>query len=28
MLELVVWGVGALFIGGYMVVALLRPEKF
>jgi hypothetical protein len=28
MLANIVWGVGALIIGGYMVVALLRPEKF
>ena len=23
-----IWGAGALIIGGYMIVALLRPEKF
>lgn len=28
MLELLIWGAGALVIGGYMVAALLRPEKF
>jgi len=28
MLELLVWGAGALVIGGYMLAALLRPEKF
>ena len=28
MLANIIWGVGALIIGGYMVVALLRPEKF
>jgi len=28
MLANIVWGVGALVIGGYMIVALLRPEKF
>jgi len=28
MLANVIWGVGALIIGGYMIVALLRPEKF
>jgi len=28
MAELIVWGFGALVIAGYMVVALLRPEKF
>ncbi|WP_141653158.1 potassium-transporting ATPase subunit F [Phenylobacterium immobile] len=28
MLENLIWGFGALVIGGYMVVALLRPEKF
>ena len=28
MLANVIWGVGALVIGGYMVAALLRPEKF
>jgi len=28
MLEMIVWGVGALVIGGYMLVALVRPEKF
>ncbi|MFK0300552.1 potassium-transporting ATPase subunit F [Brevundimonas sp. NPDC090276] len=24
----VLWGVGALVIAGYMVAALLRPERF
>jgi K+-transporting ATPase KdpF subunit len=24
----VLWGAGALVIAGYMVVALLRPERF
>jgi len=28
MLAKIIWGLGALVIGGYMVVALLRPEKF
>jgi len=28
MLELLIWGAGALVIGGYMLFALLRPEKF
>jgi len=28
MLANIIWGVGALVIGGYMIVALLRPEKF
>ncbi|WP_414694239.1 potassium-transporting ATPase subunit F [Phenylobacterium sp.] len=28
MLANIIWGVGALVIGGYMVVALLKPEKF
>jgi len=28
MLANLIWGVGALIIGGYMIVALLRPEKF
>jgi len=28
MVELVIWGAGALVIGGYMLAALLRPEKF
>jgi len=28
MLANVIWGVGALVIGGYMIAALLRPEKF
>lgn len=28
MLANVIWGLGALVVGGYMVVALLRPEKF
>ena len=28
MAEILIWGVGALVIGGYMVAALLRPEKF
>lgn len=28
MLEMLIWGAGALVIGGYMLAALLRPEKF
>jgi len=28
MLANIIWGVGALVIGGYMIVALVRPEKF
>jgi len=28
MLELLIWGAGALVIGGYMLFALLRPERF
>jgi hypothetical protein len=28
MLANIIWGAGALVIGGYMIVALLRPEKF
>jgi len=28
MLADLIWGVGALVIGGYMIAALLRPEKF
>ncbi|WP_312784478.1 potassium-transporting ATPase subunit F [Brevundimonas sp.] len=28
MLLNVLWGVGALVIAGYMVAALLRPERF
>jgi len=28
MLADLIWGAGALVIGGYMIVALLRPEKF
>jgi len=28
MLANIIWGVGALVIGVYMVVALLKPEKF
>jgi len=28
MAEILIWGAGALVIGGYMLVALLRPEKF
>jgi hypothetical protein len=28
MAELVIWGVGALVIGGYMLAALIRPERF
>ncbi|WP_414695912.1 potassium-transporting ATPase subunit F [Phenylobacterium sp.] len=28
MLELVLWGLGALLIGGYMLAALLRPDRF
>jgi K+-transporting ATPase KdpF subunit len=28
MLEMMLWGAGALVIGGYMLVALLRPETF
>jgi len=28
MLADLIWGAGALVIGGYMIFALLRPEKF
>ncbi|MFN3522592.1 MAG: potassium-transporting ATPase subunit F [Phenylobacterium sp.] len=28
MLELVLWCAGALLIGGYMLAALLRPDRF
>jgi len=28
MLEMLIWGAGALVVGGYMLVALIRPEKF
>jgi hypothetical protein len=28
MLANIIWGVGALVIGGYMIAALIRPEKF
>jgi len=28
MLADLIWGAGVLVIGGYMIVALLRPEKF
>lgn len=28
MLELILWGAGALVIGGYMLAALLRPDRF
>jgi len=28
MLEMLIWGAGALVIGGYMLAALLKPEKF
>jgi len=28
MLEMLIWGAGALVIGGYMLAALIRPEKF
>jgi len=28
MLELVLWGAGALVIAGYMLAALLRPDRF
>jgi hypothetical protein len=28
MLELLLWGAGALLIGGYMLTALLRPDRF
>jgi len=28
MLEMLIWGAGALVIGGYMVAALLRPDRF
>jgi hypothetical protein len=28
MAEMLIWGAGALVIGGYMVAALLRAEKF
>jgi K+-transporting ATPase KdpF subunit len=24
----VLWAVGAVFVAGYMIVALLRPERF
>jgi hypothetical protein len=27
MLEMLIWGAGALVIGGYMVAALLRPDR-
>ncbi len=28
MIEILIWGAGALVIGVYMLVALLRPETF
>ncbi|WP_300578361.1 hypothetical protein [Phenylobacterium sp.] len=28
MAELMLWGAGALVIGGYMLAALLRPDRF
>ncbi|WP_366852640.1 potassium-transporting ATPase subunit F [Phenylobacterium sp.] len=28
MLADLIWGAGALVIGGYMLVALIRPERF
>jgi len=28
MAEILIWGAGALVIGGYMLAALLKPEKF
>ena len=28
MLANLIWGAGALVIGAYMLVALIRPEKF
>jgi len=28
MLELVLWGAGAVVIAGYMLAALLRPDRF
>ena len=28
MAEMLIWGAGALVIGGYMLAALIRPEKF
>ncbi|MBJ7447987.1 potassium-transporting ATPase subunit F [uncultured Brevundimonas sp.] len=28
MLVSILWGVGAIVVAGYMVAALLRPERF
>jgi len=28
MLEMLIWAAGALIVGGYMLVALLRPDRF
>jgi uncharacterized protein involved in response to NO len=28
MLEILLWGAGALVIAGYMLTALLRPDRF
>ncbi|MBN9319213.1 MAG: potassium-transporting ATPase subunit F [Caulobacterales bacterium] len=28
MVEMLIWGAGALVIGGYMLVALVKPERF
>ncbi|RZJ95746.1 MAG: potassium-transporting ATPase subunit F [Brevundimonas sp.] len=28
MLIAILWGVGAVVVAGYMIVALLRPERF
>jgi len=28
MLVSILWGVGAIIVAGYMVAALLRPERF
>ncbi|WP_374598924.1 potassium-transporting ATPase subunit F [Brevundimonas sp.] len=28
MLVSIMWGVGAIVVAGYMVAALLRPERF
>jgi hypothetical protein len=28
MVEMLVWGAGALVIGGYMLVAMVKPERF
>jgi hypothetical protein len=28
MIEMLIWGAGAVVIAGYMIAALVKPEKF